>query len=77
MIKKALAIFVLTCGWVIAVWLLIYVASWSLGTILLNSAVVYEVTAATNLLLTIGSFVAFFFLARRVIAEPKETDDVQ
>jgi hypothetical protein len=75
-IKKAAAVLLMTCAWVIAVLLLTYVASWSLGTILLNSPILYEVTAGTNLVLAIGSFVAFFFLARRVLAEPKETDDL-
>jgi hypothetical protein len=75
-VKKAIVVLLLTCAWVIAVLLLTYVASWSLGTILLNSPIVYEVTAATNLILAIGSFIAFFFLARRVLAEPKESDDL-
>ena len=77
MIRKAIAVLMLTIGWLVAALFLIYMAGWSLGAILLNSSIVYEVTAAANLLIAIGTFVAFFLLARRVVAGPKETDDLQ
>ena len=71
MVQKAIAILALTIAWLAAALFLIYVASWSLGAILLGSPVIYEVTAAVNVLIAIGTFVAFFFLARRMIAEPR------
>jgi len=77
MVQKAIAVLALTVAWLVAALFLIYVVSWSLGAILLNSPIIYEVTAGTNLLIAIGTFVAFFFLARRVLAEPKETNNLQ
>jgi succinate dehydrogenase hydrophobic anchor subunit len=76
-IRKAVAVLIMTVAWLLSAAFLVYAAEWSLAAISKEYLSSYEVRAAVNLLLVIASFAAFFILARRVLAEAKENDDLQ
>ncbi len=73
---KAFVVLTLTPAWIASALFLTYVSSWSLHTIIPDSSYVNEVTAGANLLLAIGTFVAFFILAKLLVQYPKETNDL-
>jgi hypothetical protein len=76
MVRKAVAVLIMTAAWLLSALFLMYVAEWSLATISAEYLSSYKLRATVNLLLVIASFAAFFILARRVLAEPKESDDL-
>jgi hypothetical protein len=77
MVRKAVAVLILTVAWLLSALFLVYVAEWSLAAISAEYLSSYELRATVNLLLVIASFAAFFILARGVLAEPKESEDLQ
>jgi succinate dehydrogenase hydrophobic anchor subunit len=77
MVRKAVAVLIMTVAWLLAALLLIYVAEWSLAAISAEYHSSYRLRGAVNLLLVLASFGGFFILARRVLAGPEESNDLQ
>ena len=76
MVQRAFVVLILTVAWALASLLIIYVCSWSVAALLESSENTYAVGAAVNILIMIGTFIAFVVIARRVLGDPKETNNL-